>query len=228
MKSYGLFSCLAGLSVLAASPLVAADLPLSPSTPDFTGSFVGVTYNSSTMALQASGLTSDYEGGSGPWMDFGPYTLTATITSAGILTGGTLTIDGAVGSGPDPDTLLTASLVTGASGTAFGYGDGGNQIFQFKFQVSGGEAPIVNDFGGLGALGGIILDAKFNGSSGDHPFTGSWTGSFDSSMTQNGTMDSFSVSATPEPSSLALLALAGIGCVVAARCRRQRIGSGPA
>lgn len=194
----------------------ATDLPLTLGLPDLTGFEMDVKYTASNGAFVVDGLTHDYIIPSG---DVGiaiqdSYNLSATITTNAILTGGTLTIKGEVNGGGSDTTLLTGNLTTGAAGTAFGYGDGGNEIFQFLFTVSGGS--LASAFGGNGAKGGIIFDAGFDSNQGDTPFTGSWTSNFNSNGSDDGVIDAFA-RPVPEPSSI-LLVLAGILGMVA-RCR---------
>ena len=190
--------------------------------PDLTGTYMDVTYNYSAGtgigSFVASGWTTDYSisDGSGGVTDVGvlvpdSYILSATInnnTGHPVLTDGTLTINGAVGDGDTSVTLLTADLVTGAPGTAFGYGYGGN-LFQFRFTVTGGS--LEDAFGGNDAAGGVILDAWFDASSGDNPFTGSWTSNFDSNGSNVGDIDCFAV---PEPTTAGcfLLGLGALAC----------------
>lgn len=167
-------------------------------------SFQQVDYTAGSGLFEAIGYTTDYANGSAALVDIGAYTLTATIT-AGILTSGSLTIKGDIGSGVE--TLLTATLTTGPSGTAFGFMDppGGN-IFEFLFNITASDAAasdatILNDFGGLGATGGVIIDAWFE--NGGTPFDGTWMNNF-SNDGISGVSDAFSrPSATvPEPASV--------------------------
>jgi len=198
------------------------DIILNPGLPDLTGSSMNVNYTAGSGAFVASGSTTDYNtsGGDVGVTTFDSYILSATINNGGNLTSGTLTIKGGVGGGSDV-TLLTGSLITGAAGTAFGYGDGANELFQFLFTVSGGS--LESAFGGSGAAGGIILSAEFAGNPGDTPFTGSWASSFNNNGINgpNGVIDSFAV---PEPSSILssilcsiLLVAAGVSRLVARR-----------
>ena len=218
MKTLRLLVLFGVFSLVAISQSKAAtDLPsLTQGLPDLTGSSVGVSYtynaDAGKGAFVASGYTADYNGvgviGSGS----DPYTLSATISSGGVLAGGgTLNIYGNVG--PGDNLLLSGNLTPGAAGTAFGYGDGGNELFQFLFTVSGGSLESV--FGGSGAAGGIILNAEFDRSAGDHPFTGSWTSNFDSNGSDSGIINAFALP-VPEPSSI-LLVSAGVLCMVARR-----------
>src|ERR1017187_6348581 len=185
MKPLRMLVLISVFSLVTVSQSKATDILFPPGSPpgshlpDLTGSYMDVTYNSSGSLFQAIGFSTQYTDKQTNQFSVYDnasfnYTLTANITSAGMLTNGTLTISG------DPD---------------FGSGDGGNQIFQFRFDVTGGS--LASAFGGNGAEGGIIFNAAFG--SGDHPFTGSWTGNFDSNNTIIGVIDAFAV---PEPSSL--------------------------
>ncbi|MGA2785903.1 MAG: hypothetical protein ABSF60_00100 [Verrucomicrobiota bacterium] len=229
MKTLKILTAIGALLVLAISQSMAGPatdiiFPSNPvPLPDLTGSFMDVTYSynagTGTGAFLASGWTTDYNisDGNGGATDVGvsipdSYILSATINyNAGnpILTGGTLTINGAVGDGDTSVTLLTANLVTGAAGTAFGYGDGNNNLFQFRFNATGGS--LESAFGGSVAAGGIILDAWFDASSGDHLFTGLWNSSFDSNGSSVGDIDCFTV---PEPTTAGcfLLGLGALAC----------------
>jgi hypothetical protein len=232
-----ILAAIGALSLMASSQSMATvrtDIifPSNPvPLPDLTGSFMDVTYNAVSGAFVASGWTTDYNisDGSGGKTDVGvsqtdSYILSATINNSGaynseVLTGGTLTINGAVGDGDTSVTLLTANLVTGTAGTAFGYGDGNNDIFQFRFNVSGGT--LADDFGGTGTTGGVTLAAWFNASSGDHPFTGSWNSNFDSNGSSVGVIDSFTV---PEPTTTACFLL-GLGALVCIQRLNQKRSS---
>ena len=197
--------------------------------PDLTGQLVdlGYSYNAGTKigTLSADGLTTDYNISDGHGgitdivlQDPDTYALSATINNSGatpVLTGGTLSISGDIGDGHGDTFLLIATLVTGAPGTAFGYGDLGNDEFQFKFAPTGGT--LKSAFGGNTAVGGITLEAFFSGSS--DPFTGSWVSNFGNTGT--GDMDSFAM--IPEPSSIVLVLVGSILLVGGYRCRRSAL-----
>jgi hypothetical protein len=195
--------------LLASSQLNAAtDLTISPGTnPDLKGGFVGVSYTASSHLFEAWGYSEEYAHGSLSLTanyDALDYFLSATINAPGVLgSGGTLSISGDVGSGVEP--LLTGNLTSGPAGTAFGFGDGNGDIFQFLFTVSGGKAAIVHDFGGVGATGGVILNGWF-----DSPSIPTWTSSF-ANDGFSGTMDCFSI---PEPASVSLSLIGGALCAV--------------
>ncbi len=187
-------------------------------SPDFMAGVMTVSYTPNYYApgsglFQASGSTVDYVNGSVPLLGGGAYTLSATITSAGMLTSGGLTIQGDVGFGVE--TLLTGSLNTGSSGTAFGFNNAGGNLFEFLFTLTGGKPSIVADFGGLGTPnGGVIIDAWFGG--GDVPFNGTWTSAFHNNGTGNALADNFAT--VPEPTSGCLL---GVGIVAWAMTLRH-------
>jgi hypothetical protein len=223
MKTLKILAAIGVLSLMANSQSMAmarTDITLTEGLPDLTGSFMDVSYDAGSSVFLASGWTTDYNisDGNGGAIDVGvsqvdSYILSATINNARNLTGGTLTINGAVnGDGNETAVpLLTANLVTGSAGIAFGYGDGGNELFQFRFIVSGGT--LADDFGGNGTAGGIILNASFSGNAGDdNPFTGLWSSSFDNlsdgaAYTGNGDINCFSV---PEPTTAGCFLL-GLG-----------------
>ena len=218
IKGMRLVLTLVGASLLlASSQSRATPLALAPSAnaPDFGSGFLNVTYVSTNDTFQATGYTTDYSNGTLPLTGLGSYTLTATITDAGVLTAGTLTIQGDVGFGTQ--TLLTGSLNTGASGTAFGFVDPpGGSVFEFLFTPTGGNPTVVQDFGGTNAANcGIILDAWFV--NGGAPFNGVWTNDFNNDG-YSGLADTFA--AIPEPSSMLLVLLGGVCCVASLRRRR--------
>src|ERR1017187_9971746 len=174
MKPLRMLVLISVFSLVTVSQSKATDILFPPGSPpgshlpDLTGSYMDVTYNSSGSLFQAIGFSTQYTDKQTNQFTVDDnasfnYTLTANITSAGMLTNGTLTISGDpdFGSGPSgfDISLLTGSLITGANGVAFGSGDGGNHIFQFRFDVTGGS--LASDFGGNGAEGGIIFNAAF-------------------------------------------------------------------
>jgi len=218
MKTLRLLVLFGVFSLVASSQSKAAtDILLYEGLPDLTGEFMAVTYNHTTDAFYASGLTSDYNtsGGDVGVTTLDSYILSATISNSGNLTVGTLTINGGVGGGPDETPLLYCNLTTGPAGTAFGYGDGGGEIFQFLFKVSSGY--LANAFGGSGANGGIILSVPWDSSHGDVAFNNStaFNSNFNNSYSANGVINSFAP--VPEPSSISLVLVGGVLCLVARR-----------
>jgi hypothetical protein len=224
MRRARIFSVAAAVWLLAIfqSRAMPLNLVWTDSAPDFMGSFMSVTYDANSHTFQASGSTTSYLNGStnlDAFADLGNYILTATITPAGVLTAGSLTIDGDIGTGSE--TLLTGTLHTGSDGTAFGSSVVETNVwgrFEFLFTVTGGDPAIVRDFGGVGAAnGGTVVYAQF--SRGDTPFTGLWTSGFSDSGSQGALADTVVV---PEPSSILLLLVGGIVCVVAHRATANK------
>lgn len=186
----------AGAASAVAAPL---NLNLNPA-PDITSGFIDVVYNAATDVLSASGFALTLEdNGVPPATDFsnpGAFSISATVTGAGVATGGTLSIGGTVnGFGP---TLLTGTL------TAFGFPNApGGNVFEFLFQVTGGALATPAYYGLPGSTVGVILNAGANG----------FNGSFASSFNNNGGMAGMGAGVAdtapiPEPAALTPLALA--------------------
>jgi hypothetical protein len=144
------------------------------------------------------------------------FTLTAYITSAGVLTNGTLSIAGDMTGdnfGPQPETtLLTGNLTTGAEGVAFGATSGTEAPFQFLFTVTGGS--LSNDYGGIGSPNGYIYVFPDDG----FTFNDTWTANF-STHSDQGYADVQMV--VPEPSSFFLLMFGGALFGVAKQFQRS-------
>ena len=209
--------CVLGVADEKATPL---NLVPPNNAPDFMASFLKVDYAFATSTFEAIGFTTDYQNGSGPLSLTAPgnYSLTATITHAGILTGGTLTIAGDIGGGQE--TLLTGLLNPGASGVAFGFQDPvatpPRNLFEFLFTVTGGNPAVVTDYGGLGAPNReIIVNAFFQ--NGGTPFNGTWTSSFSNDGFSGVSDNVGTFFAVPEPASASLLLLAGATWLALAR-----------
>ena len=183
---------------------------------------MNVSYNPVGGLFLASGYTTDYQNGSVSLVDVGNYTLSATIDSSGVLQpGGTLTIQGDIGSGVT--TLLTGSLNPGPSGTSFGFNNAGGNIFEFLFTVTGVDPNIVADFGGIGTPNcGVILDANFIAGGGDVPFNGTWTSAFHNNGTGNAVADNFA--AVPEPTTGCLLGVGLVAWAITLRRSDRRRG----
>jgi hypothetical protein len=199
--------------LFACSQSKATGLFLNSNTPDFNTSVTNVTYNSTTGSFLALGYLAAYnpvDYDNDTEQAIGPYSLSATITTGGLLTSGALTISGDVGSGYG--TLLTASLIPGADGTTFGstpYGSDGT-LFEFLFNVTGGETDVVDAFGGSG---GVIMNVYYDPGT---PFV-DWTQSFSS---HDYTSEANNYAVIPEPSSILLVLF---GCTFCSYfCRRKQ------
>jgi hypothetical protein len=228
MKIARVLTLIGLFSLLANSQSKAQLLTLQPAqvngqpAPDFTANNLTVSYAASTTIFQATGyyyddsnydnLYTDASGNENPNDPFAAdFNLTAYITSAGILTSGTLTIAGDLVGDSVYTTLLTGTLQTGAEGTAFGATSGTDAPFQFLFTVTGGS--LANDYGGVGASHGYV---NYLEPDGGYTFSGSWTANFANSG--NGYADV--QMAVPEPSSFVLLMFAGALCAAANMLRR--------
>lgn len=186
--SYALSAIACAVAAPAASAaLIGLDLLDSP---DIASTFITTTYDGAG-GLSASGFALEYDDDGTLPADLitgGTFDLEATLTPAGVATGGSLTIGGTVDVfGP---SLLTGDLLD------FGFLDAGGMILEFVFSVSGGD--LAGAYGGLGAEFGVILDVRDGGYSGD------WTQSF---TTIAGVADTAPV---PAPAAAALLALAAV------------------
>lgn len=185
-----------------------------------------MTYTSSSDAFVASGYTSlIYDQLGDPdhyflWNNDGTWTLNATITDAGELTGGSLEIYAAI-TDETPELVLSGDLFTGFSGPggAFGFGDAPAEyeIFEFLFNITGGS--LAGEYGDN--YGGVILTANFQ--PGDTAFAGGWTSDFNSS---SGLAVADTVTAVPEPSSAALIFL-GLLASAASRNRAKALSARP-
>ncbi len=167
-------------------------------SPDITSGFITVGYDAGTQVFTASGFSLTLDG-----LDFdviGSFDYSLQLDGFGGLISGSLTITGSVGGFGPP--LLTGDV------TAFGFQDGGGDLFEILFTVTGGDLATPAHYGDPGAVGGVIMNA--NGSDFD--------GTFDDDFGNIGTGTS-NTAPIPEPATLVLLAIAG-GLV--ARRRRQR------
>jgi hypothetical protein len=214
--------CLLGISTIVTLQATPLDLVPAEDVPYFNASLVSISYDSTLDMFEVHGTTDAYMGGVSELLGPGDYTLTATISDAGLLTCGQMLITGDLGSGTVP--LLTANLITGPSGTAFGFPEplsgggalGEHNVFEFLFTVTGGNPTIMSEFG---PQGGVVLDAWF--SEGDLAFDGSWEVDFDNSASLNGLAGSFAI--VPEPSAVSLAILGGLlGVAVYGRRRNSR------
>lgn len=162
------------------------DLPLAPSP----NSFLTATYDALTMALDINGTALTYDNGTTSTDIFDAFSLSAIVDNAGNLLSGTFSIGG----------LLAGNLLDLFSSVA---NDGTLEIL---FDVGAGS--LAADFGGLGALGGMIMtQIDFAGD-----WSNDWSGSF-------GVVGVASVLPVSEPG---ILILGGLGLAMIAFARRRR------
>lgn len=175
------------LVLIAGAAAQAEPLDLSLLTPDIASAWLNVDYNAGSDLLTASGfaMTLDFDGVAPPDENItsGIFDISLPVDLNGAITVGvgTLTISGQVTSGGP--SLLTGDIA------AFGYLGGGGEIFEFLFDVTGGD--LAGDFG---SQVGVIVDALDSG----------FSGSFGSGFSNMG----FGVSDTgaiPEPGTLGML-----------------------
>lgn len=141
-------------------------------TPDIVSGFIDVTYSAATSTFGANGFAEELDDdGSIPAeaITNGTFNLDATIDAAGSLAGGSLTIGGTVATlGFNSGTLLTGDL------TAFGFEPAGGDPLEFTFDVTGGDAAAL--YGGVGAVGGVIMGATDFGGSFDVDWSNTGSG----------------------------------------------------
>ena len=171
--------------------------------PDIASGFIDVSYDAGLDEFTADGfaVTFNDDGVGAPvGIVAGTFFISASIDEDGNPVSGVLSIDGNVlGFGPN---LLTGTL------SEFGFGNppGGN-IFEFLFDVDGGDLATSDFYGvpGSGAQVGVILDANGGG------FDGTFDVSFDNyggvPGTGNGVADTAPL--VPEPASLLLILAVG-------------------
>ncbi|NND00238.1 MAG: hypothetical protein HKN85_08655 [Gammaproteobacteria bacterium] len=209
MNTKSLFASIVLMLGLSAAPVMATPLNLNlAETPDIVSSFLSVNYDSIAQVLTVDGfatqldldgiapgdMITDVVGGTNP----GLFNLTATVDNAGVFQSGSFSIFGSV-LGAAPTTLISGILT--AMGTDV-------STLEFLFGVTGGSYEAT--FGGIGAIGGIIISQL------DDNLTADWTADFASS--------SFSVQAdtaampAPEPG---ILFLQGLGLLMLIGLRRR-------
>ncbi len=180
-----------------------AGLELRPA-PDTFSSFIDVAYDASTDALTADGFALELDADA---IAGGTFDLDATVTDAGVLTSGSISIGGTIASqGFNSGTLLTGTL------TEIGFPDAGGNPLEFFFSVTGGDAASL--YGGIGARGGIILSAM-----GGTGFAGDWTADWSTGTSFLSTADVGTPIPSPTAASLGLGFLF-MGGVVRPRRRR--------
>jgi hypothetical protein len=196
---------LLGASMLCMSSLgqaTALNLDLEVA-PDILSTFTTTSYTAGTQTFLADGFASQLFTNPTTYAitDSGEFDLDAQIDNFGNLVGGTLIITGKVSDLMfDSGTMLTGDL------TAVGYADdvmANGDTIEFLFTVSGGDAAMM--FGGIGAIGGVIL--------GNTKYAGTWAADFMSDAFQvlndTGVPKQVSAPTTVLMFSVALAGLAG-------------------
>lgn len=132
----------------------AAPLGLVLQTPDVLLSTIDITYDSVFDAFDATGFALSIDGLN---LDApGTFSLSAVIDDLGVLSSGVLSIQGTQG-GLNSGILLTGTL------NNFGFfGDALGMVFEFTFDVTGGD--LLSAYSGRS--GGIIMSSALNSFSG--------------------------------------------------------------
>ena len=187
---------LIGLMLLVANAASAAFIfdGLVP-PPDIASTNVQVDYVAATDTFTATGVPGQLNDGvSLPIIFLGQFDLTATISAAGALSGGSLLVQGVVAGGAT-GTLLTADVVD------VGFSDVGGDPLQFLLNITGGALA-----GLYPSVAGIVISGS--------GFTG-----FGADFSNNGSGVA-DIAPIPEPGTAALLAL-GLATLGAARSRAR-------
>jgi hypothetical protein len=197
MRKFALSAILAVASLsipsVSSAALLNGGAGLIPALPDVFSSFVTVTYNASTGALNVTGtpLTITQLLPLPTITIGGPrsFSINAVVTTAGVLTSGTITLTGNIDGVAGAETVISSS-----SPLAFGFG---SSKLEFIFLNNAG---VLNTGQGIG----VIIS---NPAIGGLPSTFDWRQSF--TTNNQGVTDAF----IPEPSSLGLIvpALAMLG-----------------
>jgi len=196
-----LIPLVAAAALLGASGAQAAALNLTSRNPDVNASGVSLAYTGSTGAFDVNSVSDSVFGymdpaGSFQFLTGGSYSLTATLDGSGNLTGGSVTIDGTIGSMSGP--LLQGKL------TDFGYTSQASTT-KFEFLADNLSGALV-DNGDFAGRMGIIMNTGGTGTSGSSFSIGS-----DFSQTLN--TDNYNVVPIPAAAWLfgsGLVALVGI------------------
>ena len=185
---------LIGTVAFLVSPALGGSLDLRLGDPVISAGFLTVGYNATTQVFSATGWPMAFDlNGTASSVDGGQYSLSATVSPNGQATGGSLDITGTIPGLATSGTLLTGEL------SQFGFQPRGGNIFEFVFNVTGGD--LVPYYGGQT---NVVLDANNSG------FNGSFTSSFNASPFLSVADNGSAVTAVPEPS-IATLMLGALG-----------------
>ncbi|MGA2253385.1 MAG: PEP-CTERM sorting domain-containing protein [Thermoguttaceae bacterium] len=205
---YAAVLALIGIWGLEGLPAMGSSLNLTTQPPDLSAGYLNVTYDATTGIINAQGWPTSFTLSDNPTPDSvsivgGQYDLTAKVTPTGQPVSGSLDVTGTIpGLALSSGTLLTAQV------SQFGFQSGGGDIFEFVFNVTGGDlAPYYH------GKTNVILDA--------------WNSGFDGSFANNFAASPYlsvadtSAVAVPEPSTaLLLLSVLALG-LPALICRRR-------
>lgn len=193
---------------MLAGPAQASLLNLDLLLPDIESAFITVNYDATANLFTASGitLTLDFDGVAPPDQNIanGSFGINVFVDETGVLAaGGSLEITGTVlGFGP---SLLTGDLV------ALGFMDSGGEIFEFVFELTGGDLSV--DFG---SVVGVILNAGNSG----------FAGSFDVDFSNSGFAGVSDTAPIPAPATGLLFMFAAALWRRPGRSRAGRLGQG--
>jgi hypothetical protein len=122
--------------VVIGNPAQASQLNLELQTsPDMMSDFINVSYNAANQTFTARGFAEQIGNGAGEPIVIvnGTFEITASISSSGTVSSGTLTITGEVPSlGINQGTLLTGNI------SALGFGEASGPM-EFRFDTNGGS-----------------------------------------------------------------------------------------
>jgi len=197
---------LAALSAVCAACASAQATPLNLNLlayPEISATQIDVSYNAGTFALIASGFSIAYEDdglSSTPARQIfgGTFNITANVSHAGVASGGTLTITGAIPSLSIGNTTLLSGTLQG-----FGFTTSGAGRIEFLFGSLGGA--LASAYTARAPQAGVILNNIANF---PYNFNTSWNNLVNG---QAGTGSAVSdTGVLPGPGAAGLLALAGL------------------
>lgn len=202
----------------------AAPLNLTKIFPDIFSATATIKYTASNSTLTVTGNPQSFDLVSGAPIDHPaigtPKALSLTMTidqGTGLPTGGSVSITGNIPAlGANSGVLLTGTI--GTTANYFGYPAANNDIFEFRFDITGGD--LANYYGnpGTGRQAGMIVDGNFTGGIGAVAFDGDFNSDFRnaSGTSLNGVADTF----VPEPASFAVVSISVLTLLAGSRARR--------